>query len=253
MVSSGATFAAGTYITAITGATTFTINQPALAAVTGGTGASTTGASTFSAGSATGLGGVLVTGTGKLGGTGILGPTGSNGVTVDGGAAIAPGNSIGTLTVNLASTSGGITFNNTSKGEFELSTPNASINSITPGSSDLLVVNTATAGDVSFTGTTIDLKNTATGIGFYKLFDTDLTSGNGTTWVGLTLSGQVITGGLTVANVGTGFSGTLLLGDGTTGSYDDIYLQVTAVPEPTSLAVIAMAGMGLLRRRRRMA
>jgi hypothetical protein len=56
------------------------------------------------------------------------------------------------------------------------------------------------------------------------VFDTDLDAG--TTWNGLTLAsdGQTITGGLSLSNLPR--DGSLVLGDGTNGDHDDIYLHV---------------------------
>jgi len=208
--------------------------------------------------SATGVGNVSVLSGGTLGGTGQITPTGTNGVSVSGGGFIAPGASIGTLTFNLGSTTGKISMLSGSGFQFELGTPNGSIGSIAPGSSDLLTILNAAAADMSFTGNTIDLLNTATGVGYFKLFDTSL---DATTWTGLTTGGATtggnfITSGLTVANVGGGLFGNLILADGSSGtSAGDIYLSVTeassAVPEPSTLALalLGLVGVSLLARR----
>lgn len=205
-------------------------------------------------GSGTGVGAVTVNGTGTLGGTGFIKPTGANGISVANGAFIAPGASIGTLTLDLGSTTGTVDLTGGGDFKFELGTANASIGSIAAGSSDLLTIAGASASDVAFGGgNNIDLLASATGAGFYKLFDT---SAGATTWTGLTLGsattgGNLIAGGLTTSNFGGIFSGSLILADGSAGtSSGDIYLQVV-VPEPGTFGLIGTAVLGLMVARRR--
>ncbi len=198
-------------------------------------------------GSGTGTGIVTVNG-GMFGGTGIVAPTGTNGIGVAAGGYIAPGASIGTLTFNMGGTTGIVDLLGGGDFRFELGAANDIIGNIAPGSSDLLVISGASAGDVVFaTDTTIDLLGTASVEGYYKLFDTD---GDATTWTGLTLGdattgGNFITGGLTATNFGGGYSGYLILADGSAGtSAGDIYLQV--VPEPSTGILLAFAGTALV-------
>ncbi len=196
-------------------------------------------------GSGTGSGAVTVNNTGTLGGTGRIAPSGTNGVTINAGGILAPGASIENLEINLANTTGKLTVNTGGGFDFELGTAGASI--ATPGSGDLLILSGASAGDVVFSNNVIDFKGTGAQ-GWYKLFDTDLPAG--TTWAGLTLSGQQIIGGLSVSNLAPGLAGTLVVGDGAgNGDRDDIYLNV-AVPEPTTAALLGLGVLGLSRRRR---
>ncbi|MFA7342759.1 MAG: autotransporter-associated beta strand repeat-containing protein [Terrimicrobiaceae bacterium] len=204
-------------------------------------------------GSGLGTGAVSVAG-GNLGGTGIITPTGANGITVASGGNIAPGASIGTLTLNLGSTTGTVNLTGGGDFKFELGTANVSIGAIAAGSSDLLAVAGASASDVAFGGSNdINLLGTATAEGYYKLFDTSF---DDTTWTGLTVGGittggNLITGGLTASNYGGSFSGELILADGTAGtSAGDIYLHV--VPEPATWGLLAsgLTTVLVLRRRR---
>ncbi|MGV3532579.1 MAG: PEP-CTERM sorting domain-containing protein [Chthoniobacteraceae bacterium] len=78
----------------------------------------------------------------------------------------------------------------------------------------------------------------------------DRTSFDSSTWTGLTVdAGNVITGGLGLANLAPGFSGELVMGDGTLGTDGHIYLHV--VPEPGSAALLIGAAGTLLGMRRR--
>lgn len=188
------------------------------------------------ANSGSGSGAIAVNDGGTLGGTGILAPDDDHAITVAAGGTLAPGASIGTLTLDLGGTTGGLTMQAGAGFAFELAASGGDAS--TPGTSDVLAVQSASAGDVVFNDTVIDLLATGEA-GWYKLFDTDLASGS--TWNGLTLSGQQIVGGLSATNLGGGLSGSLLLGDGTTGDADDIYLVV--VPEPASLLLITLGGI----------
>jgi len=195
------------------------------------------------AGSGLGTGSVRVRSGAVLGGTGFIAPTGANSLTVEDGGTIAPGASIGVLEINLGSTTGGVSMLGDSNFKFELGTAGGSI--AAPGTSDLLRITGASAGDFVFslTGNEIDFLGTGE-VGWYKLYDTSLVAG--TTWGNLTLSGQEIVGGLTAINLANGLMGTLFVGNGTGfGDFDDIYLQVQAVPEPSAAALLGL-GAGLL-------
>ena len=177
-----------------------------------------------------------------IGGTGTYAAYWSNsgyGVQIGSGSYIAPGTTgIGTLTID--DTNGGATALILADGsglKMELGAA---------GSSDMLALTAMAAGDVVFQGTTIiDLLDTGE-VGTYKLIDTDLDE---TTWTGLTLSGQEITGGLTVANLADGLSSTLYMGDGSNGDAGDIYL--TVIPEPATMGLMGIFGAGMLFVRRK--
>lgn len=184
-----------------------------------------------------------------IGGTGTYAPWWSNttfGIRMGDGTIIAPGNSIGTLTIDSANDFGSeacVIMADGSGFEYELGGGGGSF--VLPGNSDLITLLAMEAGDVKFEGTSnIDFLGTGSW-GVFKLFDTDL---DGTTWEGLTLSGQEITGGLTFSNLTPGYTGTLIMGDGVTGDAGDIYIQV--VPEPTAALLGGLGLLGLLRRRR---
>jgi hypothetical protein len=186
----------------------------------------------------------------SLGGTGTIAPTGGNGINVSG--VLAPGGAVGgagTLTLNLGGTTGTVVMNSRASLAYELGLGGANIDSA--GSSDLLAIVGAASGDFTFNGNAIDFLGTGAN-GFYKLFDTSL---NATTWNNLIFNGTtgVITGGLSISNLSTGKTGTLLVGTGgngaTGGNLGDIFLVV--VPEPSSALLTAISSAGLLLRRRR--
>ncbi len=200
--------------------------------------------------SGTGTGAITVGASGTLGGSGRIAPTGANGVTVSSGGKLAPGESIGKLEFNFGGTTGGLSMSGGSIFAYELGPAGATIADPVSGvNSDTLIITGAAAGDVVFNNNVIDFLGTGEG-GYYKLFDTD---GGAAIWAGLTFSGQEIIGGLSVTNLASLHVGTLLLGDGAgNGDLGDIYLQVvaTAIPEPASATLLALAGLALLRRRR---
>lgn len=142
---------------------------------------------------------------------------------------IAPGtNAVGTMTINNANAGqtalimadgSGFKFDIGSGGTYALPSDN----------SDQLVFANVVSNDVVFQGTTtIDCLGTGSN-GVFKLLETSLDE---TTWSGLALSGQEITGGLVVTNYASGYDYSLILGDGTTGDAGDIYLVVGEPPAP---------------------
>ena len=206
-------------------------------------------------GSGTGTGSVAITGTGtRLGGSGTIAPGSNNGVTVGSGSLISPGgdstgNTLATLKLDGVNTTGQLLKMN-SGAKFAMGLDATAGTVSTPGQSDVLMVLNAQLDDVAFNNTVIDLSTTAlTSGGYYKLFDTDLATG---TWSGLTLDGQVITGGLTLGAVPINVvTAELIVGTGAVGDAGDIYLSV-AVPEPMGLTSSLLAGgLFALHRRRR--
>ncbi|MFA7343105.1 MAG: autotransporter-associated beta strand repeat-containing protein [Terrimicrobiaceae bacterium] len=199
-------------------------------------------------GSGSGTGAVSVTGGATLGGTGTIKPTGANGITVNG--ILAPGAGIGTLTLDLGSTSGTAAMTSGSSFKFELGTANASIGTIAAGSSDLLVLSGASANDFAFNLNNVDFLSTGQE-GYYKLFDTS--SDNANTWTGLTfdsISG-VVSSGLTYSGLAGGLTGNFLVGTASNGGVTgDIYFH--AVPEPATWVLLAfsLTTVMVLRRRR---
>jgi fibronectin-binding autotransporter adhesin len=195
--------------------------------------------------SATGSGAVSVASGATLGGTGTITPTGGNNISVSG--VLAPGasvGSVGTLTFNMAN-AGTATMTSGASFAFNLGLAGTDISSV--GSSDLLALTGAATGDFVFNGNSINALGSGTN-GYYKLFDTSL---DATTWSGLTFNGTtgLITSGLTITNLASGKTGTLLVGTGSNGgALGDIYLSV--IPEPSS-ALLAGLGSCLLFRRRR--
>jgi hypothetical protein len=195
-----------------------------------------------------------VTGTGTtIGGNGSWEPSNTNGgygIRLASGTAIAPGSGgVGTMTINGAHSGQTIlTMLDGSGFKFELGTGGTF--GTPSANSDLLSFTNMVAGDVVFGGTsTFDFLGTGSA-GVFKLLDTSL---DATTWSGLTLTGQEITGGLSVSNLAGGLTGKLYMGDGGSfGEVGDIYLQVTAVPEPGAYG-IALAGLlfGVIACRRR--
>lgn len=202
--------------------------------------------SVVAGGSGVGTGAVSVSGSGVLGGSGLI-ATGSNfGTTIGSGAVLAPGDTgIGTLTFSGSTTTGTV-LTLQSSGTIKMDLGTAGLLISTPGTSDTLAFVGAANGDVAFNNTDIDFLGGGS-VGWYKVFDTDLITGS--TWTGLTLSGQTVTAGLNVVNLGGGLTGTFVVGNGTNGDYNDIYLQV--VPEPSSVLLFGVGATLLLTRMRR--
>jgi autotransporter-associated beta strand protein len=201
---------------------------------------------TGNAAAATGQGGKYqVNNGGTLGGTGTIKPFDTLGGTVminiNNGGVLAPGDGgIGTLTLDgSASSASLLILNGGATLSYELGAGNTS---------DALKLLNAQNNEVIFNNNIInftDLTAGSLGSGQYLLFQSDLASGN--TYNGLTEDGSgYITGGLTAAGL-SGY-GTSLQQVG-----QDIYLNIAAVPEPTTLGLLGLSGLmlGFAARRRR--
>lgn len=194
-----------------------------------------------------------------LGGTGTIKPydTAGGGVMINiaSGGTLAPGDAgIGTLSLdNTASARSILNFSTGGLGAFELGVGVTADKVAIIGSASL-------ASEVFFNSTTInftDLTGGSLTTGDYLLFEGDANVSSATGYGGLTLGGA-----FTGASVsGTAISGGLVIGSGLAGYTsstlflvgNDIYVNVSAVPEPSACA--ALAGLGVLgfaaRRRRR--
>ncbi len=191
--------------------------------------------------------------TGTIAGTGTYLPNNTNGgfgVRVQTGSFVSPGvGGIGNLTFSGAGTAETLLQMQAGAGlKFDLGTGGTFV---TPGTSDLLTLAAAALNDVTFANNNIDFLLSGSA-GVFRLFDSDLAAAEGLdAYSGLTLTGQEITGGLNVTNLASGFTGKLFLGNGAAiGDLGDIYLQVTAVPEPSATLLGGIGMLFLLRRRR---
>lgn len=157
-----------------------------------------------------------------LGGTGVVhGDTTINGM-------VAPGNSIGTLTI-----SNNVTWNSATNNAWKFELGTAGISLATPGTSDLLAI----SGDfIKGSGSTFHFDFQDSGShGWYKLVD----------WDGITSFSDL---DFLALNLTDGLSGNFVVDAGTSA----LYIQV--VPEPSTCALLALGAIGLstlvLRRRR---
>ncbi len=198
-------------------------------------------------GSATGGGALNVNSSTRLGGTGTIAPSGANGITISG--VLAPGASIGNLTLNLGGTTGTVAMASGSSFEYELGIANPTIDAIVANSSDLLTLAGAAAADFAFSSNNVDFVNTGA-VGYYKLFDT--LSNNANTYTGLTFDGTtgLVTNGLSYSNLAGGQTGNFIVGTASNGGVTgDIYFQV--IPEPSAALLGGLGLLALLRRRDR--
>lgn len=184
-------------------------------------------------GTHTNAGAYTVNGTGTLGGNGTITTIGNAGVTVATGGKLSPGTSPGTLKMDLGTglldISAAVT--NVASGSmlFDLDTP---------GSSDEVLLTNANSGLNIGTGVLEfdDFVFTTTGnvaIGnVYTLFDT-----------GKAITGTL--GGNLGGNLGGGLAGILSL------SQDGQDVQLTVVPEPSTVILLSLGSFSLLACRRR--
>ncbi len=197
----------------------------------------TTPTLTFAAVSALGTGAVAVTSNASLGGIGTIQPGGTNGISIGSGGVLAPGASIGTLTVDSGNTSGiALTLASGASLSYELNNPLLS---------DQLSLLHGAAGDIVFNNNVINFSDLSAGTlasGQYTLFTADVPNA----YTGLTLGpGNFITSGLFI---GTGLAAyTTSLQE--VGS--NIVVNVAPVPEPSAIVIgmLGMVGFALIRRR----
>lgn len=191
-------------------------------------------------GSGTGTGSVTVLSTAVFGGTGTIAPTGTNSVVFQSGSIVSPGdlNADGTaiaagakLTFALADTTGGVNFNSGSTISLNLN-----------------AVASTVAESLAFTGLTLGDASKVT-------FNNNV--------VNFSTTGGVIASGLyTIASfdAANAYSGNLLIGTGLEAytasliyNANSIQLQISAVPEPSTVALIAGASaLGFVALRRRL-
>ena len=186
--------------------------------------------------SGTGTGAVTVS-AGTLGGTGIVRPDGSSVISVSSGAFIAPGDNslaggIGNLTLDGGGTSGALlTMASGAEFSFQLGTGLSSdqVSFWNYGTSADFVRNNNVINISALLGATD---------GTYNLFS--FYSDNGDT-----LKAYGFSSGLTLNFIDPGMTGSL--------SYDfgEINLVMSAIPEPSPLALLAAGSIGLLALRRR--
>jgi len=174
-------------------------------------------------GSATGSGDVIVASSATLSGAGtIQGPLHISGI-------LAPGNSIGTLTVG-----GDVTWNAGAPWLFELGTPALSLEDagLGLGSQDLLLIEGTGSGFLKGTGSGWGFDFAGTGqAGWYRLVD----------WDGMTTFNDA---DFAYYNLASGLSGQFLIDDSSSALY------FTVIPEPgTGLFVLVSLALWVRRRR----
>ena len=207
--------------------------------------------------SSTGVGSVTVGAPGSgatatMGGTGLVAPTvtAANSINVTSAGILAPGGSGGIAgTSTYGSPTGTLTFKAPASAAASFvnfaSGAQLSFNLNTSLASSKLSLTSDFANEVSFANTVVNFTDLSGGTlapGIYNLI-TDA-SGSNTTYSGLTLMGNTITGGLTIGNGLANYNGvyteSLLLSGG------NIELSLAAVPEPRIWMLLLIGGISWL-------
>ena len=172
-----------------------------------------------------------------IGGTGLWQPNTCNttyGIEVGTNTVVSPGDGgVGTMTID--SLYDNVTCLGLADGaifKFDIAGSDGGTFALPNEDADLIKLTGMSSNDVVFEGTAvIDLDYSDENIfesAVFKLFDTDL---DATTWSGLTISNNIITGGLIAVNLVNEMNYKLIVGDGTTGDPGDIYLQIGTLSE----------------------
>lgn len=187
---------------------------------------------TNTSGSGLGVGSVDVQSGGAIGGTGIIALGTDKTVTIHNGGTITPGDGLGALRFNGLNTSGpALTLEAGSKIVFDLGAANAS--------DQIQFLNYSGAADLVRGGTVLDFTTAQAGVFTLFAFYSD----NGTT---LTPAGfDELASNF---QLGSGLDGFQATWDYSTPG--QIKLNVSAVPEPTTLALLVGVGLGFLLLRR---
>ena len=213
------------------------------------TGTTTVSAGTLAVnGSLTATPSVTVASTATLGGSGTI----SAPVTIQAGATLAPGNSAGVLTVKGLSLA-----NNTSTYAVEITGADNTV----PASAqyDQTVVSGTTAATLGGAALTVSDGGYQSGqfappAAGDKFWIVDGAPGSATVSGNFSFGGSPLADGATFTTAsGVSYQINYNQANDPLGSNSDVVLTATAVPEPASAGLLALAGVGLLARRRRKA